>query len=125
MRISDWSSDVCSSDLALFDRRDIFARNVAALDLVQEGDARATFAGSDADLDAAELARAARLLLVGIVDIDGLRERFAVRHLRRADVRFDLELALHAIDEDVEGKLAHALDENGSAECRERVGQYG
>src|SRR3546814_21144803 len=104
MRISDWSSDVCSSDL-----RDIFARNVAALDLVDESDARAAFAGSDADLDAPELARAARLLLVGIVDIDGLRERFAVRHLRRADVRFDLELALHAIDEDVEVKLAHAL----------------
>src|SRR3546814_19013320 len=83
MRISDWSSDVCSSDLALFDRRDIFARNVAALDLVQEGDARAAFAGSDADLDAAELARAARLLLVGIVDIDGLRERFEVRSEER------------------------------------------
>src|SRR3546814_8414733 len=94
---------------ALFDRRDIFARNVAALNLVDESDARAAFAGSDADLDAPELARAARLLLVGIVDIDGLRERFAVRHLRRADVRFDLELALHAIDEDVEVKLAHAL----------------
>src|SRR3546814_1439849 len=105
MRMIDWSSDVGSADL------DIFARNVAALDLVEEGDARAAFSGSDADLDAAELARAARLLLVGIVDVDGLRERFAVRHLRRADVRFDLELALHAIDEDVEVKLAHALDD--------------
>src|SRR5690606_1429154 len=79
---------------ALFDRRDIFARNVAALDLVDEGDARTAFARSDADLDAAELARTARLLLVGVVDVDRLRERFAVRHLRRADIRLDLELAL-------------------------------
>src|SRR3546814_16045845 len=110
MRISDWSSDVCSSDLALFDRRDIFARNVAALDLVQEGDARAAFAGSDADLDAAELARAARLLLVGIVDLDDLRERFAVRHLRSAHVRYHLEPALHPTNHDVEAKLDPALD---------------
>src|SRR5690606_2091977 len=42
---------------ALLDRRDIFARNVTALDLVDEGDARTTLAGRDADLDAAELAR--------------------------------------------------------------------
>src|SRR3546814_2842117 len=104
MRISDWSSDVCSSDLhlahrrtardlerqrrrvdvvigavhqldlevddreadhvpifgrlaeTLFHRRDIFARNVAALDLVDEGDAATALARRDLDLDAAELA---------------------------------------------------------------------
>src|SRR3546814_12682984 len=95
----------------LFHRRDIFARNVAALDLVDEGDAATALARRDLDLDAAELARAARLLLVGVVDRHRLRERFAIRHLRRAHVRLDLELALHAIDEDVEVQLAHALDD--------------
>ena len=38
-------------------------------------------------------------------------ERFTIGHLRGANVRFDLELALHPIDEDVEVKLAHALDD--------------
>ena len=32
---------------ALLDRRDIFARDVAALDLVEEGDARSAFARGD------------------------------------------------------------------------------
>ena len=67
--------------------------------------------GVDRDLDAAELARAARLLLVGVVDVDLLREILAIRHLRRADVGLDLELALHAIDEDLEVELAHPLDD--------------
>src|SRR3546814_13409975 len=105
MRISDWSSDVCSSDL----RRDIFARHVAALHLVDELDARAALARLDGDLDPPELAGAARLLLVRIVDVDLLREAFAIGHLRRAHVRLDLELALHAIAEDFQVKFTHAL----------------
>jgi hypothetical protein len=48
---------------------------------------------------------------VGVVDVDRLREVFAIGHLRRADVGFDLELATHAVDEDVEVELAHALDD--------------
>jgi hypothetical protein len=44
-----------------------------------------------------------------------LRDRLAIRHLRRADVRLDLELALHAVDQDVEMKLAHALDDGLTA----------
>ncbi len=38
---------------------------------------------------------------------DGL----AVSHLRLADVGFDLELALHAVDDDLEVQLAHAGDD--------------
>ena len=41
----------------------------------------------------------------------GLRDRLAVRHLRRADVGFDAEFALHAVDEDLEVQLAHARDD--------------
>ena len=35
----------------------------------------------------------------------------ACRHLRRPDVALDLELALHAVDQDFEVKFAHALDD--------------
>ena len=35
-------------------------------------------------------------------------DRLAIRDLRLADVRFDLELALHALDEHLEVQLAHA-----------------
>jgi hypothetical protein len=42
-------------------------------------------------------------------------DRLAVGHLRRADVRLDLELALEAVDEDVEVKFAHALHDGLTA----------
>src|SRR3546814_14016700 len=87
---------------ALFHRREIFARDVAALDLVEELVARTALAGDDRHLDPAELARSARLLLVGVVDVDLLREIFAIGDLRRAHIGLDLELALHAVDQDFE-----------------------
>src|SRR6476619_500545 len=59
-----------------------------------------------------ELARATGLLLVRVVVLeDGTTDRLAVGHLRLADVGLDLELALHAVDEDVEVQLAHAGDD--------------
>ena len=65
----------------------------------------------DRHLDARELARAAGLLLVGVIDIGALGDGLAERHLRRADIGLDLELAPHAVDDDVEMQLAHALDD--------------
>ena len=38
-------------------------------------------------------------------------DRLAVGDLRLADVRLDLELALHAVDDDLEVQLAHAGDD--------------
>src|ERR1043165_1795876 len=96
---------------ALLDRRDVLARDVAALDLVDELEARAALAGDDLYLHLAELAGAARLLLVGVGELDRLREILAIGDLRSADVRLDLELALHAVDEDLEVELAHPLDD--------------
>ena len=40
--------------------------------------------------------------------LDACANRLAVRDLRLADVRLDLELALHALDDDLEVQLAHA-----------------
>ena len=41
----------------------------------------------------------------------GLRDRLAVGDLRPADVRVDVELALQAVDDDLEVELAHAGDQ--------------
>ena len=38
-------------------------------------------------------------------------DRLAIGNLRRADIRLDLELATHAVDDDVEVKFAHAGDD--------------
>src|SRR3546814_4219776 len=53
------------------------------------------------------------------VDVNRLREVFAIGHLRRTDVGFDLELAAHAIDDDVEVKFAHALDDRSEEHTSE------
>src|SRR4029079_520244 len=65
----------------------------------------------DVDVDDAVLARAAGLAHEAALDLlrraaDGL----AVGDLRAADVGLDVELALHAVDEDLEVQLAHAGD---------------
>jgi hypothetical protein len=45
-----------------------------------------------------------------------LRARLSrIRHLRRADVRLDLELAAHAIDQDLQVEFTHALDDRLAA----------
>src|SRR6266404_5250023 len=66
----------------------------------------------EVDHDVAVLARAAGLaheLLAHVVD--GLACGLAVRDLGTADVRLDVELALEAVDDDLEMELAHAGDD--------------
>ena len=61
-------------------------------------------------ISVAVLARAARLADELALDLLGrLRDRLAVGDLRAADVRVDVELALEAVDDDLEVQLAHAL----------------
>ena len=67
--------------------------------------------GSTIDLDARELARAAGLLLVGVVDLGPLRHRLAIGDLRRADIGVDLVGALQDVDLDVEMQFAHPLED--------------
>ena len=43
--------------------------------------------------------------------LDGVADGFAIGDLRLADVGLDLELALHAVDDDLEVQLAHARDD--------------
>src|SRR3546814_12170865 len=103
MRISDWSSDVCSSDLGAFDRMyraadgwvriaapDAPAKIASALEIPEE---------KLADKDGA-------IAAIGAAIIDLSREE-ATRRLNRAGV-----------------PSASVRKEIGSAPCRERVCQY-
>ena len=67
------------------------------------------------DLDPRELAGAARLLLVGVVDLGAPPERLAIGHLRRADVGFHLVGALQDVDLAVEVKLARPAQDGLAA----------
>jgi len=96
---------------ALLDRGNIFLGDVAALDLVEKLEPRTAFARDDVDLDLTELTRTTRLLLVGVGEVNRLREILAISDLWSADIGLDLELTLHAVDEDLEVELAHPLDD--------------
>src|SRR4051794_14099368 len=95
---------------ALLDGRDELGGHGAALDLRHEVEA---LAGRrlHVDVDDAELARAAGLLDEAPLDLGrGAADGLAVGDLWPADVGLDLELALHAVDEDLEVQLAHPGD---------------
>src|SRR5262249_33968372 len=94
------------------DRTDVLLRDLAADDLVHELVAGALLAGLEVDDGVAVLAAAAGLADELAVDLlDGLPDRLAVRDLRPADVRVDVELALEPVDDDLEVELAHARDQ--------------
>src|SRR5205814_2912955 len=61
--------------------------------------------------DVAVLAAAARLLDELAFGLERLLERLAVGDLRLADGGLDAELALHAVDDDLEVQLAHARND--------------
>ena len=97
---------------ALLDRRDVLARDHAADDLVLEHEARARLGRLHVDDHMAVLSLAARLPDELAFDLlDALANGLAVRHLRPTDIRLDLELAHHAVDDDLEVQLAHARDD--------------
>ena len=100
---------------ALLDAGDVFLRNRAADDLRLEHEVVAFRVRLEHDLDAGELAGTAGLLLVRVVLLVPARDRLAIGNLRRADIGLDLELAAHAVDDDVEMKFAHAGDDRLAA----------
>src|SRR3546814_16713647 len=101
MRISDWSSDVCSSDLR------IKAAGEAAL--AQMADVDAVLRTAE---EVREAIRAARLALEKAVK--------AEKENRKASIVSDARMAV----KDHHAALNASLEENGSAACRERVCQY-
>src|SRR5690606_10196753 len=89
----------------LLDARDVFLRNGTTDDLGLEDEILTIRVRLEDDLDASELTRTTRLLLVGVVDFGNAGDRLTVRNLRSADIRLDLELATHMVDDDVEVKF--------------------
>ncbi len=85
-------------------------RNRAAHRLVLEDGSPARLARIQPNLQRAALTAAARLL-DGHLALGRRGQRFLVGDLRLADARFDAELALHAVDDDLEMQLAHAGDD--------------
>ena len=71
----------------------------------------ASSAGSRCALDAGELARAAGLLLVRVVEGRAAGDRLAVGDPRRAGLDLGAELAADALEVDLEVQLAHAADQ--------------
>ena len=85
--------------------------HLAADDLVDELVALA-LRGLHVDYGVAVLAAAARLAHELALDaLHGFADRLAIRDLRPADVRVDAELALQAVDDDLQVQLAHPADE--------------
>ena len=115
---------------ALLDRGNELAGHRAAPDLRDEVEALAG-RGLDVDVDDAVLARATGLAHEAAFDLlRGAADGLAVGDLRLADVGLDVELALHAVHEDLEVQLAHAGDLGlagllvaGDAEGRVLLGQ--
>src|SRR6185369_6026621 len=95
---------------AFVDRLDVFLRNRALRDLVLEDVAGARFAREQVNLRVTVLAATAGLLRVLHLAVSRTGERFLVRDLWLADARFDAELTLQAVDDDLEVELAHARD---------------
>mmetsp|Transcript_130755 Transcript_130755/g.317607 ORF Transcript_130755/g.317607 Transcript_130755/m.317607 type:complete len:309 (-) Transcript_130755:1217-2143(-) len=95
---------------ALLDAGDVLLGHGTALEVGLELETGAGLEGLELDGHLGVLAGTAGLLLVGVGGAGVLGDGLAVVHLGRADVRLDLELALEAVDDDVEVELAHALD---------------
>src|SRR5262249_61611586 len=95
----------------LLDGGAVFARHRAADDLVLELEALAGLVRLSLEVDVAVLAATAGLPHVTPLRLGVLPDRLAIRHLRLADVRLDLELAQQPVDHDLEAQLAHPTDE--------------
>src|SRR2546425_7322644 len=94
----------------LLDGGNVLPRYRAADDLVLELEALPRV-GLDLEVDVAVLAAAARLSHVAPLRLRGLTNGLAVRDLGLADVGLDPEFAQEAVDDDLQVKLAHAVDQ--------------
>ena len=96
---------------ALFDRRDVFRRNHAALDLVDELEALAGFLRFELEAHMSVLTATTGLLDVLVLVLDRSRDRLAVSNLRSAHVASDVEFAFQTVNDNFEVKLTHTGDD--------------
>src|SRR5437763_7840499 len=94
---------------ALLGGLDELTRNRPADDLVLEHESFALLRRLDVDHHVAVLTFTTRLANELAFDLfNALFDRLSVSDLRSPDVRVDLELALHAVDDDLEVEVAHS-----------------
>src|ERR1019366_10495006 len=110
-RIAGNDAGAAGLDHTLLDRWNEFARYRSAGDAIDKLHALAGFTRFELEPHVTVLAAATGLLDVLALGLDLAADGLAVRDLRLADVGLDLELALHAIDDDLEMQLAHAGDQ--------------
>src|SRR5262249_47896 len=95
-------------DHALLGRSNVFAGHRAAYDSVHELEALALFDGFHFDLYVTVLAFPTGLPDEAAFGFRRLADRFAISHLRLADVCANIELALHAVHDDFQVQLTHS-----------------
>jgi hypothetical protein len=100
---------------SLFDRFHEFLRNRSANGVVLKLEALTRLLRNETDLDVSVLTASTRLTDVFAFSFGGLADGLAIRNLRLANVRLNVELAHHAIDDDFEVQFAHALDDRLTA----------
>src|ERR1700724_272461 len=91
--------------------RNVFARHSAPDNSIDELVALAGRQRLELEPYVSVLAPPAGLANEFAFGFDGVAQRFAVSNLGLADIRFNLEFALHAIDDDFQVQLAHAFDD--------------
>ena len=96
----------------------------AAHDFVDELEALARLVRLQANLDVTVLAAAAGLANVLAFRLRLLADGLAIGHLRLAHVGLHVELAHHAVDDDLQVELAHAADD-GLRRCPDRCDPEG
>mmetsp|Transcript_37450 Transcript_37450/g.112301 ORF Transcript_37450/g.112301 Transcript_37450/m.112301 type:complete len:411 (-) Transcript_37450:1631-2863(-) len=99
---------------AFLNTRDVLLGDGPSLDVSLELEVHAVLIshvlGDELELDTCVLTGSTRLLLVGVIDLGLLCDGLAVRDLGGANIGLDIELALHAIDNDLEVELTHTLN---------------
>ncbi len=94
---------------SLVHRLDVFTWNTATRDFVDEFVSAARTCRLECDLDYCKLTRTTRLLDVSVFHrLDSLCDGLAIRHLRLADCRIDVELTLHTVDKNFQVQLTHS-----------------
>src|SRR5690242_3180245 len=93
---------------AFFNGRDEIPRNRTALGLVAELESGTLRQRFDPDLDDSELPMTARLPHETAFGFGRTPNRLAIRNLRLPNVRIDLKLAEHPVDDYLEVQLAHS-----------------
>ena len=123
-RIASEHTGLHSGLEALLDRGDIFLRNVTTLHLVHELQCSLELGVTRlyANNHIGELTATTGLLLVGLAQLNGLRDSLTVCHLRTTLVALYLELAFQTVDNDFQVQLTHTRDDGLS---RLLVGLHG